>query len=157
MATWREFEAAEPDMAALGRSLLPGLAYLATVRRSGAPRLHPVCPFIAAGRLYVTTSPSSPKRFDLLRDGRFALHMLPGPGREEFLVEGRAQLVDDAMERAVAVEAALAAIQPGSDQGIIVTPEEWLFEYDIARAMVTRWRGEPPHGARSLAFWPRRP
>ena len=34
-------------------------------------------------------------RLDLLRDGRYVLHMLPGKNEEEFLVRGRARLVTD--------------------------------------------------------------
>ena len=54
MVTWKEFAAAEPDLAATGRSLLfqfkVGLAFLATVRSDGAPRLHPVCPVLSDDR-----------------------------------------------------------------------------------------------------------
>jgi len=46
MVTWKEFAAAEPDLADVGRSLLyqfkVGLAFLATVRQDGAPVPHPV-------------------------------------------------------------------------------------------------------------------
>ena len=71
MASWQAFAEAAPEMAAIGLRLLEkhGLAYLATVRKDGAPRAHPVCPFIGRGRLFVATAPTSPKRFDLLRDG----------------------------------------------------------------------------------------
>jgi len=52
MVTWAEFAAAEPELADAGRSQLyqfgVGLAFLATVRRDGAPRLHPVCPVLSA-------------------------------------------------------------------------------------------------------------
>ena len=84
MVTWKEFAAAEPDLAETGRSLLfqfkVGLAFLATVRRDGAPRLHPVSPRFASGRLFVAVEHGSPKRFDLRRTGRYALHALPGRG-----------------------------------------------------------------------------
>ncbi|MGQ0804973.1 MAG: pyridoxamine 5'-phosphate oxidase family protein, partial [Actinomycetota bacterium] len=74
MATWAEFEAAEPEMAALAPKPPEGmgfaLAYLATVRADGAPRLHPVSPFIIDGRLIVATPRGSPKACDQLRDGR---------------------------------------------------------------------------------------
>jgi hypothetical protein len=47
MVTWAEFTASEPKLAEAGRSQLfqfrVGLAFLATVLRDGAPRLHPVC------------------------------------------------------------------------------------------------------------------
>ena len=48
MATWMEFENDAPDIAAAGRQMLyqfgVGLALLATLRKDGAPRLHPICP-----------------------------------------------------------------------------------------------------------------
>ena len=48
MATWAAFADAEPEMAAAGTRQLEkfGLAYLGTVRADGAPRVHPVCPFL---------------------------------------------------------------------------------------------------------------
>ncbi len=79
MVTWKEFAPAEPDLAGAGRALLiqftVGLAFLATVRRDGAPRLHPVCPVLSGDRLFVLITPESPKRRDLESDGRDALHM----------------------------------------------------------------------------------
>src|SRR4051812_21086285 len=71
MVTWHEFAAAEPELAVAGRSLLfqfgVGLAFLATVRKDGAPRLHPLCPVLSNDRLFVLITPTSPKRYDLLR------------------------------------------------------------------------------------------
>ena len=106
MVTWKEFTAAEPDLAAIGRSLLfqfkVGLAFLATVRSDGAPRLHPVCPVLSDDRLFVLITPLSPKRRDLLRDVRYALQSFPQPkaGSDEFFIAGRAMLVDDSTARA---------------------------------------------------------
>src|SRR5215510_11382529 len=105
MVTWRELAAAAPDLADIGRSLLfqfkVGLAFLATVRRDGAPRLHPVCPVLSNGRLFVLITPTSPKRDDLLRDGRYALQSFPQPkpGSDEFYIGGSAALVDDPIMR----------------------------------------------------------
>jgi hypothetical protein len=81
MVTWTEFAAVEPDLANVGRSLLfqfkVGLAFLAPGRNDGAPRLHPVCPVLSSDRLFVLILPTSPKRHDLLRDGRYALQTFP--------------------------------------------------------------------------------
>jgi len=96
MVTWKEFAAAAPELAQAGRSLLNqfrvGLAFLATVRADGDPRLHPVCPVLSGDRLFVLITPTSPKRHDLLRDGRYALQTFPQPkpGSDEFSVTGRA-------------------------------------------------------------------
>jgi hypothetical protein len=135
-------------MAELGRRQLDkfGLAYLATTRRDGSPRVNPVCPVIAAGRIYVATSPDSPKRLDLLRDGRYVLHMLPGKQEEEFWIRGVARHVTDPATRALVVEAGAATVA--------IKPEEWLFEYDIAEAGTTIWLdfGTADHRP-SRRFW----
>lgn len=94
MATWAEFEAAAPEMAAAGWALLShpgfGFGYLATVRRDGGPRLHPINPVLAAGCLTTFIVPS-PKLDDLRRDGRYALHSCGAEDvHDEFCVTGRA-------------------------------------------------------------------
>jgi hypothetical protein len=62
MATWAEFEGAEPEMAAAGWRLLSqpgfGFGYLATVRRDGEPRIHPINPVRAAGHPVAFIVPS---------------------------------------------------------------------------------------------------
>jgi hypothetical protein len=132
MLPWCEFEAAAPAMARAGRALLNqtgvGLAYLATVRPDGGPRLHPICPLIVAGGLY-TYIGHSPKRADLLRDGRYALHTLcPADVDDEFYLTGRARFVDDAAMRA-AVSAEVAR------QGWTHGDDDLLFELQIECAM----------------------
>ena len=94
MATWQVFATDEPQVAALGEEmlllgdtgtgLLGGLAYLATIRKDGGPRVHPISPVLHQGRLYAFILNNSPKRRDLLRDGRFALHSYPYPISERF-------------------------------------------------------------------------
>ena len=143
MATWAEFAKSAPEMAEVGLKLLErfGLAYLGTVRGDGAPRLHPVCPFIAQGRLFVATDPTSPKRNDLMRDGRYVLHMLPGENDAEFLVRGRASQVTDAETRAMVVEGASRF----GDGTLRVEAEELVFEYSVEQAATTYWKnvGQP--------------
>lgn len=83
MKRWSDFAAEKAGMAEAGHALIyqfrVGLGYLATVRKDGGPRLHPVCPVIAHDGLYVFIGNHSPKVHDLLRDGRFALHAFPHP------------------------------------------------------------------------------
>jgi hypothetical protein len=134
MASWAEFERAEPEMAAAGRRLIyqygTGLGFLATVRKDGGPRLHPVCPILCDGDLYVFIVEMSPKKDDLLRDGRYALHAFTPPGGgEEFYVTGRAAPVDDPDIRAVA---AAAYGNPDHDW-------ERLFAFSIERVLHTEW------------------
>src|SRR5947209_9062943 len=106
MVTWAEFAAAEPELADAGRSQLyqfgVGLAFLATVRRDGAPRLHPVCPVLSGDHLFVLITPTSPKQHDLRRDGRYALQTFPQPtaGSDESYVAGQHLLVEDSAKRA---------------------------------------------------------
>jgi len=135
MVTWKEFAAAEPDLAKTGRALLfqfkVGLAFLATVTRDGAPRLHPVCPVLSNNRLFVLITPLSPKRRDLLGDGRYALQSFPQPkaGSDEFFIAGRAMLVDDATARADILR----------DAAHMADTSETAFELWIDRVMHTRW------------------
>ena len=70
---WGDLEQQAPELAAAGRRLLYqfglGLGFLATVRPSGSPRLHPFCPIVAEGGLWGFIGPS-PKQQDLRREGR---------------------------------------------------------------------------------------
>ncbi len=135
MVTWRAFAAAEPDLAEVGRSLLfqfkVGLAFLATIRKDGAPRLHPVCPVLSNDRLFVLITPTSPKRHDLLRDGRYALQIFPQPkpGSDEFYIAGTAVLVDDQAARANILR----------DAKHMADASEIAFELWIDRVMHTKW------------------
>jgi hypothetical protein len=94
MASWSDFVAADPSLAAGIRALLqqygPGMAYLATVRADGSPRVHPVSPVITDEGLYCFIV-NSPKRRDLDRDGRYALHSYPPEENDdEAYLTGRA-------------------------------------------------------------------
>jgi len=135
MVTWAEFAAAEPELADAGRSQLyqfgVGLAFLATVRRDGAPRLHPVCPVRSGDHLFVLITPTSPKQHDLRRDGRYALQTFPQPkaGSDEFYVAGQALLVEDSATRAAVLR----------DAKHMADASEILFELRIDRVMRTRW------------------
>lgn len=75
VATWAEFSDAEPDLAAFARERMKGrIVYQATLRLDGAPRVHPVSPWIAAGLLCVSFRDTSPKAREVARDARYALH-----------------------------------------------------------------------------------
>ena len=135
MVTWKEFAAAAPHLADAGRSLLNqfgvGLAFLATVRKDGAPRLHPVCPVLSDGRLFVLITPESPKRRDLEQDGRYALQTFPQPkpGSDEFYLCGKAVPVEDPATRAAIL----------ADAKHMADASETAFELWIDRVMHTTW------------------
>ena len=135
MLTWVEFAVAEPELAAVGASLLNqfgvGLAFLATVDGRGAPRLHPVCPVLSSLGLHVLITHASPKRGDLARDGRFALQTFPQPkpASDEFYVAGRARPIADPTTRAVVLRAAKH----------MADASEAVFELLLERVMHTRW------------------
>ncbi len=86
MVTWGGFSLERPDLAEAGRGLLyqfgVGLAFLATVRRDGGPRVHPMCPMLTDDGLFAFIV-ASPKRDDLVRDGRYAMHAFPADDNED--------------------------------------------------------------------------
>lgn len=136
MASWSEFATDEPRLASAIRVLMqqygPGLGYLATVRADGGPRVHPVSPVITDDGLYCFIM-DSPKRRDLERDGRYALHSFPPEDSDdEAYVAGRARPVTDRAR--VAELAATLRAEPQVD---------WrLFEFSVDVAMLARHGGD---------------
>jgi len=134
--TWVEFSLEAPELAALGKQMLiqgrahVGLAFLATIRKDGAPRLHPVSLVFSRERLYVFIPPRSPKCLDLKRDGRYALQAFPPHENEdgkEFYLTGIVECIEDPpIRRAILTET-----------GIRVEESEVLFELWVDKAMYT--------------------
>ncbi len=134
--SWKALEDDNPELAAFGAARLHGqVAYLATLRPDGAPRVHPMTPIIGHGHLFVFIEPTSPKGHDLRRDGRYAMH---GPVSDtsgssgEFAIAGRAHFIENPELRAMAVQ--LATYTP-ADRYI-------LFEFDVERATSTVYQGD---------------
>ena len=107
MITWTDFSRQQPALADAGRRQFYqfgiGLAFLATVRPDGGPRVHPVCPVISDAGLHLLIV-AGPKQQDLRRDGRYALHSeaCPPPRQDDgFALAGRAREVTDAALRQV--------------------------------------------------------
>ena len=137
MVTWKEFAEADPALAEVGSNQLfqygVGLAFLATVRSDGSPRLHPLCPVLSDSHLYILVLPNSPKRWDLQRDGRYSLQAFAQarPDSDEFYLTGIAQLVDDVEKKSAVL----------ADAKHHASADEILFELLIERAMRTTWEG----------------
>jgi hypothetical protein len=152
VATWREFTRAAPELAAAAANRWPGIvalergelgpqpvfqvAYLATIRPDGRPRLHPFCPVLADGRLFAAIPPKSPKGHDLRRDPRCAIHALPGPEDDELLVLAQAAEVEDDTTRSTV----RVVVERSDVSGMIATVSEHpLFEFDIEQVDIARW------------------
>jgi hypothetical protein len=150
-SSWAAFAAAEPALAAAGQRLLyqhgPGLAYLATVRPDGGPRVHPVCPHISEGELWVFVGRGSPKRVDLLHDPRYALHAFPCVDvDDEFYVTGTAQALDDDT-----LEARVRATLPFNSE-----PDDQPFALSLDRALLATY-GPRPSWPPAYRRWVNRP
>jgi hypothetical protein len=141
--SWKILEEQQPELAAFGAERLNGrVAYLATIRKDGSPRLHPMTPIIGQGHFFVFMEPTSPKGHDLQRDGRYAIHCAVSDNSGasgEFSISGHAQRVDDAELRALAVS--LASYE--------VAERYILFEFDIESAASTIY----PDGQSVRQFW----
>jgi hypothetical protein len=136
--SWRRLEEERPELAGFGAERMHGkVAYLATVRKDGSPRVHPFTPIIGDGHLFVFMEPTSPKGHDLERDPRYAIHcsVTDNSGQSgEFIITGRAHRVEDLQLRALAVR--LCTYTP-SDRYV-------LFEFDVETAASTIY---PQHEA----------
>lgn len=144
MKSWIEFSLEDPELASLGKKLLfqsgshIGLAFLATLRKDGAPRLHPISLVFSNGHLYVLIPPTSPKCSDLIRDARYAMQAFPSPNNidnEEFYLAGRVERIHDLVMRQTLI----------TDTKIHVEENEVLFELLHDRAMYSKleMRGTP--------------
>jgi hypothetical protein len=143
MSTWEEFERSDPVLAAFGRERIDRqVSFLATVRPDGGPRVHPVTPWVADGRVYVRMYRTSRKVADLRRDPRFALHSMmdndDGVGGE-FAVSGLASEVVDPD----VVSTALSTIGELSGARPLV-----LFELGLDDVLTTEYVGDDPHRGR---------
>ena len=145
MLTWLEFSEARPDIAGPGEKLLYqfglGLGFIATVRRDGGPRVHPICPHIHEGHLYFFAVGTSPKRYDLDRDGRYALHAFPpAENDDEFYCAGKATAITDPSLRHRIAGLAKHSVQD----------DEVLYELRIDRALHTTWENPRQPDTRAI-------
>jgi hypothetical protein len=144
MANWGGLQTQRPDLAEAGRGLLyqfgVGLAFLGTVRPDGGPRIHPICPLLTGDRLSAFLIPS-PKRVDLLRDPRFALHSFPAAENEDAVyLTGRAVPLDDATLRAELADQFLRERSQFEISGDELDAQT-LFDFDVETCLLTRTDG----------------
>jgi hypothetical protein len=148
MATWLEFQQQQPELAEAGQKLLyqfgVGLAFLSTVRRDGGPRVHPMCPVLLSGRLLALIVPS-PKRHDLTRDGRYAMHSFPAEDNEDALyLTGNARELEEPELVSALVD---KYVEERSQFGLTAdaVSNEMPFEFCVETVMltVTTGHGDP--------------
>jgi hypothetical protein len=141
VATWAEFAAEEPELAQYGWELLreeQGYAFLATVTARGAPRVHPVVPFVAEGKLLVSVPAESPKVRDLRTEPRYMLHATVGDNDTEFALRGCAREVIE-----LDCNARLGDLHELNR--VDLRGDEVIFELDIDRVDAAIWEEGPPH------------
>jgi Pyridoxamine 5'-phosphate oxidase len=104
MASWKEIEAAAPELAGRARAAFDAHRHklLATLRRDGSPRISGIETTFADGELWLGMMPGSRKALDLRRDPRLALHSAsldppddPTAWAGDAKLAGRAVEVDD--------------------------------------------------------------
>lgn len=143
MTSWQEFAQRVPELAAFGKTRFQSeVAYLATLRPDGSPRVHPVTPIIGE-QLFVFMEPTSPKGKDLQRDGRFMLHCSvenSSGGGGEFYVRGCATLSTDALMREQAVR--VSPYKPQDRYILFVLTVEFAFMnvYLDGKPNTRRWQ-----------------
>jgi hypothetical protein len=147
---WSDFAGKRPEMAERALELFMladgtgGLGYLATIRADGGPRVHPISPVIVDGRLYAFILRHTPKRRDLHRDGRYALHSWPKPfdgdrfDDEEVYLTGRAAPIADAelLKRV----AAATGDDPATGELFELSVERAMHKQRVGGLRYTTWR-----------------
>jgi hypothetical protein len=136
--SWKNLETKAPELAAFGlKRFETGVAYLATLRQDGSPRVHPVTPIVGQGHLFLFMEPTSPKGHDLRRDGRYALHSAVSDSNGtsgEFSITGSARQMADPALRSTASQ--LASYTPAE--------RYILFELSIESAASTLYQDGQP-------------
>ena len=96
MATWDNFSAEAPDLAATARRAFQAAKHhvLATLRRDGSPRVSGTEVDFRGPDLALGSMGGARKAADLRRDGRFAIHANPG----DDLGEGDVKVAGYALE-----------------------------------------------------------
>ena len=134
MASWAEFEAAQPQFARRVRRLLTSRKHLtmATLRRDGSPRISGTEIEFVDGQLRIGSMTGGVKAMDLLRDPRVAIHgptndpSKSGAWRGEAKVAGRVIEVPADGHHAFRIEIGEVVITHLGGKGLII--ESWSRE-----------------------------
>ena len=140
---WEGFKGQVPGLAALAEDRFgrTGLVLLGTLRRNGYPRISPVEPLLAHGKLYLGMMWQSRKALDLRRDPRCTINSVvanKNASEGEFKLFGRAVEISDPAERE-RYGVALAE-QLGVDVGEF--EDFHLFAIDLESASYAEVRGQ---------------
>ena len=136
MYSWGELQLASPDIAEFGRRRLDGkVAYLASVKANGAPRVHPVTAFLSETRCFIFADPNSSKVRDFSQNPGFHLHcaMSDSSGSSgEFQMAGKVVVTQESRAEAEAN----CPFRPSS--------RSILYELKLSEAIATSYRGGRP-------------
>jgi len=144
VASWAEFEAAEPDFAKRVRTLMSSRKHLtmATLRRDGSPRISGTEVQFAGEHLEIGSMPRAVKARDLLRDPRVAIHgpthdpAKSGRWRGEAKVAGRAvEVASNGYGHSFRIDIREAVITRLGGKGLVIeswTPDAGYRAFDRA-------------------------
>ena len=136
--SWSKLESQAPEIAEFAKERLHNkVAYLATVRKDGSPRIHPFTPIIDEGHFFIFMEPTSPKGHDLRRDPRYAVHcsVTDTSGESgEVIITGKANFIEDSKLRTLAVR--ICPYKPAE--------RYILFEFDVESATTTEYAEDGP-------------
>jgi Pyridoxamine 5'-phosphate oxidase len=149
---WSELVRRQPRLAALAERRLidPGVVLVATIRRDGTPRLSPVEPLVADGRLWLSMMWGSRKAGDLHRDPRVLVHSVitsRDGGEGELKVRGLVRVWTDPQTQGHYAETVARALG--------WRPEPGRFHlFSVNMAQVTFIRYDADTGDQHVASWP---
>ena len=149
MATWGEFATASPALAEWGRKRFERarIGYLGTVGADGVPHITPVAVVICQDHLVLFLHPDSPKAENLRSSGVFALHSAvhdPSSAGGEFIVKGRATLVENSDMRRQAIENACYTPPENTIMFELFVESATATEYDEGTAVKRNWAAPAP-------------
>jgi hypothetical protein len=152
MASWRDLDAAAPELARRGLERLEqaGVALLGTIRKDGTPRISPIEPFLVQGELVVGAMSWSEKARDLARDPRCVLHSAvsrPDGDEGELKLYGRVVLVEDRALREAPGAWWVGRAEEEADVFALEIDRAAFLSWDGERGLMHVWRWSPTAGA----------